>query len=177
MVPGGMCTHDTSRSYDSGRQSATDSHGCLVIISMLNRRSFLQSSLCWPLSAPFISPFTVRAEQQAKRRSSDETLTKSRPTDVESLAQAIVMKKDNLFFVARPDGNVPMTANHGMGLYYHDCRYLNGYELSIGGKTPAALSASAVQGAVGIFTLTNPEMHLHDGTMLRKEELGITWHR
>ncbi|HEV2175346.1 MAG TPA: glycogen debranching N-terminal domain-containing protein, partial [Nitrospira sp.] len=87
------------------------------------------------------------------------------------------MKKDNLFFVARPDGNVPMTANHGLGLYYHDCRYLDGYELAMAGQAPASLSASAVQGSVGIFTLTNPKMALRDGTMLEKEELGITWHR
>ncbi|HEX6531241.1 MAG TPA: glycogen debranching N-terminal domain-containing protein, partial [Nitrospira sp.] len=110
-------------------------------------------------------------------QSRDKTLTKGRPTDVESLAQAIVMKKDNLFFVARPDGNVPMTTNHGMGIYYHDCRYLNGYELTIGGQPPASLSASAVLGSVGIFTLTNPKMDLRGGTTLEKEELGITWHR
>ena len=144
---------------------------------MLNRRSFLHWSLCWPLSTPLIGPFTVRAEEQADSRPRDETLTKGRPTDVESLAQAIVMKKDNLFFVARPDGNVPMTANHGLGLYYHDCRYLDGYELAMAGQAPASLSASAVQGSVGIFTLTNPKMALRDGTMLEKEELGITWHR
>ncbi len=144
---------------------------------MLNRRSFLHCSLCWPLSAPLIGPFTVRAEEPADRRLPDETLTKGRPTDVESLAQAIVMKKDNLFFVARPDGNVPMTANHGLGLYYHDCRYLDGYELAMADQAPASLSASAVQGSIGIFTLTNPKMALPDGTMLDKEELGITWHR
>lgn len=124
-----------------------------------------------------IGPFTVRAEEQGKTQSRDETLTKGRPTDVESLAEAIVMKKDNLFFVARPDGNVPMTANHGMGLYYHDCRYLNGYELAMAGQAPASLSASAVQGSIGIFTLTNPKMDLRDGATLEKEELGITWHR
>jgi glycogen debranching enzyme len=144
---------------------------------MLNRRSFLHWSLCWPLSAPLIGPFAIRAEEQGKKRSRDETLSKGRPTDVESLAEAIVMKKDNVFFVARPDGNVPLTANHGMGLYYHDCRYLNGYELAMVGQSPASLSASAVQGSVGIFTLTNLKMDLRDGTTLEKEELGITWRR
>jgi glycogen debranching enzyme len=87
------------------------------------------------------------------------------------------MKDENLFFVAQPDGNVPMASHHGMGLYYHDCRYLNGYVLSIAGKAPASLSASAVQGAMGIFTLTNPAIELADGSRLDKEQLGITWRR
>jgi hypothetical protein len=132
---------------------------------MLNRRSFLHRSLSWPLSAPFIDPlFTVRVRNQPH----DETLTKDRPTDVESLAQAIVMKKDNLFFVARRDGTVPMTENHGLGLYYHDCRYLNGYELTVAGQPPVPLSASAVQGSIGLFTLTNPQIDLHDGTTMER---------
>jgi glycogen debranching enzyme len=143
---------------------------------MLNRRSFIHWSLCWPLSASLLSLSTAKSREDDQGRR-DETLTKGRPTDVESLARAIVMKKDNVFFVAQPDGSVPMTSNHGMGLYYHDCRYLNGYELTIDGQTPAALSASAAQGSIGIFTLTNPKMDLSDGTTLEKEELGITWHR
>ncbi|HTL61049.1 MAG TPA: glycogen debranching N-terminal domain-containing protein [Nitrospira sp.] len=104
-------------------------------------------------------------------------MTKTRPTNVESLAQAIVMKKDNLFFLAQRDGSVPMTGNHGLGLYYHDCRYLNGYELKLGGQPPVGLSASAAVGAVGIFTLTNPELVLPNGGKIPKEELGLTWHR
>jgi len=144
---------------------------------MLNRRSFLRWSLSWPLSAPLLGAISViHADEDADVRRS-EVLTKERPTDVESLADAIVMKKDNIFFVARPDGTVPMTANHGMGLYYHDCRYLNGYELTLAGHTPAPLSASAAKGFIGVFTLTNPEIELSDGSRLAKEELGVTWRR
>src|SRR5262249_46131068 len=115
--------------------------------------------------------------QQDHTGDRDETLTKGRPTDVESLATAIVIKQDNLFFLARPDGNVPMIGNHGMGLYYHDCRYLNGYELTIAGQAPALLSASAAQGSIGIFTLTNQPLQFQDKMSLGAEELGITWHR
>jgi glycogen debranching enzyme len=144
---------------------------------MLNRRSFLHWSLFWPLSGSLTGSQFLLASQEEKPERSDETLTKGRPTDVESLATAIVMKKDNLFFVARQDGNVPMTGNHGMGLYYHDCRYLNGYELTLAGQAAAPLSASAAQGAVGIFTLTNPPLQFPDKTTLDEEELGVTWHR
>src|ERR1041385_8823900 len=107
---------------------------------MLNRRSFLRRSFSWPLTASLIDPlFIVRVRNQAEGPH-DETLTKVSPTGVESLAQAIVMKSDNLFFVARRDGSVPMTENHGLGLYYHDCRYVNGYELMVAGQPPVPLS-------------------------------------
>ncbi|HEU4683895.1 MAG TPA: glycogen debranching N-terminal domain-containing protein [Nitrospira sp.] len=143
---------------------------------MLNRRTFLRCSLSWPLSAPLLNPHPVFAKETPQARR-DDTLTKGRPTDVESLAHAIVMKKDNVFFVAQPDGNVPMRGNHGMGLYYHDCRYLNGYELTLAGQAAAPLSASAAQGSMGVFTLTNPEIRLPDGGKIDKEQVGLTWHR
>jgi glycogen debranching enzyme len=143
---------------------------------MLNRRSFLRFSLSWPLAGSVLgAPSNLIANDEIKRF--EETLTKTRPTNVESLAQAIVMKKDNLFFLAQRDGAVPMTGNHGLGLYYHDCRYLNGYELSVGGLSPVGLSASAAVGAVGIFTLTNPELVLPTGEKIQKEQVGLTWHR
>jgi len=143
---------------------------------MLNRRSFLRCSLSWPLAGPVLgSPSSLLARDEVTEF--QQTLTKTRPTDVESLAQAIVMKKGNLFFVAQRDGNVPMTGNHGFGLYYHDCRYLNGYELKLGGVSPVGLSASAAVGAVGVFTLTNPELVLANGGKIGKEQLGLTWHR
>ena len=143
---------------------------------MLNRRSFLRFSFSWPLAGSvFASPLSLLADDQTQRF--EQTLTKTRPTGVESLAQAIVMKKDNLFFLAQRDGHVPMTGNHGLGLYYHDCRYLNGYELTLGGLPPVGLSASAAVGAVGIFSLTNPELVLPNGERVDKEQVGLTWHR
>jgi glycogen debranching enzyme len=142
---------------------------------MLNRRSLLRLCLSWPLAGPMLSPATLLAGDEKQRF--QETLTKTRPTNVESLAHAIVMKKDNLFFLADPSGDVPMTDNHGLGLYYHDCRYLNGYELTLDGLAPVGLSASAAVGAVGVFSLTNRELVLSSGDTIAKEELGLTWHR
>ena len=143
---------------------------------MLNRRSFLRCSLSWPLAGSILgSPSIMLAGDEIKQF--QETLTKTRPTNVESLAHAIVMKKDNLFFLAQADGVVPMTDTHGLGLYYHDCRYLNGYDLRLGGLAPVGLSASAAVGAVGVFALTNPELAMPNGEKIHKEELGLTWHR
>lgn len=142
----------------------------------INRRSLLRLSLAWPATVPLWSGTLSQAvESQDDRRK--ETLTKARPTTADSLADAIVIKNENVFFVARPDGNVPLGNSHGMGLYYRDCRYVNGYEIELAGEKPAHLSASSVQGSIGVFTLTNPRIELVNGGTLNEEELGLTWRR
>ena len=142
----------------------------------INRRSLLRFSLAWPATVPLWSGSLLRAAESKEDRRK-ETLTKERPATADSLADAIVIKNENVFFVARPDGNVPLMNSHGMGLYYHDCRYVNGYEMELAGRKPAHLSASSAQGSVGIFTLTNPRLELANGNILDEEELGITWRR
>lgn len=143
---------------------------------MIARRTFLRWSLAWPFALP-AAPCSLLQAADRKDKQRDETLTKGRPTNAESLAEAIVMKHENMFFVAQPDGNVPLDDSHGLGLYYRDCRYVNGYEMELAGKKPAHLSASSVQGAVGVFTLTNPTITLPNGTVVDKEDIGITWRR
>src|SRR6188768_3049643 len=96
----------------------------------INRRSLLRFSLAWPATVPFWSGPLLRASESKEDRRK-ETLTKERPAKADSLADAIVIKNENVFFVARPDGNVPLMNSHGMGLYYHDCRYVNGYEMEL----------------------------------------------
>lgn len=142
----------------------------------INRRSLLRFSLAWPATVP-LWPGALLQAAESKDDRREETLTKARPARADSLADAIVIKNENVFFVARPDGNVPLRNSHGMGLYYHDCRYVNGYEIELAGQKPAHLSASSVQGSSGVFTLTNPRIELEGGGFLDEEELGITWRR
>ncbi len=142
----------------------------------INRRSLLRFSLAWPATVPLWPGALLQAAESRDDRR-EETLTKVRPARADSLADAIVIKNENVFFVARPDGNVPLRNSHGMGLYYHDCRYVNGYEIELAGQKPAHLSASSVQGSSGVFTLTNPRIELEGGGFLDEEELGITWRR
>ena len=147
---------------------------------MIPRRTFLRRLLTWPLALPMAPSTLLPAadhNEDHREKTREETLTKGRPTRAEGLSEAIVMKQDNLFFVTQLDGNVPFTDSHGLGLYYHDCRYVNGYELELAGKKPVSLSASSVQGGMGVFALTNPQITLRDGTVIDKEELGITWRR
>src|SRR5260370_38617145 len=60
-----------------------------------------------------------------------------------NVAEALAIKNGNLFFLSEPDGTVPLAAGHGFGLYYPDCRFLNGYELKISGREHDVLDPNA----------------------------------
>lgn len=124
-----------------------------------------------------MAPIGLLHAADRKGDSRDETLTKGRPTSADGLLEAIVIKHENLFFVAQRDGNVPFSGSHGLDLYYHDCRYVSGYEMESAGKKPTPLSASSVQGARGVFASTNPQIKSPDGRVIDQEEIGITWRR
>ena len=51
-----------------------------------------------------------------------------------NVAQAVVIKDEDVFFLCDRSGNVPLGNEQGFGLYYHDCRFLQGYEVSIAGN-------------------------------------------
>src|SRR5438309_1516051 len=70
-----------------------------------------------------------------------------------SIAHAVVVKDEDTFFLTEPDGSVPLEPGHGFGLYYHDCRFLNGYELFIGGRKPEGLVWNADRGFMAVLGL------------------------
>ncbi len=96
---------------------------------------------------------------------------------VPSIAGATVLKSGDLFFLCESDGRVPLHNHHGLGLYYHDCRFLKGYELKIADIRPDALAWTADQGHTGLFDLTNPDLHMPDDRLIPKEQVGIKWER
>ena len=96
---------------------------------------------------------------------------------VKAIAGAIVLKNEDLFFLTAPDGRVPLGNHHGLGLYYHDCRYLNGYEMTMGGVYPDVLASTAERGYMASFELTNPDLHSPGRHMIRKEQISIRWIR
>ncbi len=79
----------------------------------------------------------------------------SRPRNV---AHAVVIKSGDLFLLCRHDGEVPAGNQDGFGLYYHDCRYLDGYEMRLAGTPPNSLLANAERGSVAEFELTNEKL-------------------
>jgi glycogen debranching enzyme len=94
-----------------------------------------------------------------------------------SIAKAVVIKQGNLFFLAPPQGEVPLSRGHGFGLYYHDCRYLNGYELLIAGEHPEALAARSWEGGRAVFQLTTPDFKAPNGRTIQRETVGLKWDR
>jgi glycogen debranching enzyme len=115
------------------------------------------------------------AEQDRER--DGRVLHKKKPPQVQSLAEAVVIKEEGLFLVSERDGHVPFEGAHGFGLYYHDCRFLNGYELRLDGRPANALTADAWQGAAAELELTNPGFQTAGGRAVQKEDVGIHWER
>jgi glycogen debranching enzyme len=104
-------------------------------------------------------------------------LLRGTPSITRSIADALVIKSDNLFFLCQPNGDVPLTSNHGYGLYYHDCRYLNGYEIRMADSTPTVLVSTARSGYSAIIELTNPEIVTEDGMHIPRDVVGVRWER
>jgi len=118
-------------------------------------------------------PTTPEEKQERKQR----IQTHGRSSVTRSIAGAIVVKAGDMFFLSEPNGRVPLSDMHGYGLYYHDCRFLNGYELKLGHAEPDLLAASANRGFTSIIELTNPDLKMAHGQLIRKEQVGITWER
>src|SRR6266699_3656120 len=93
-----------------------------------------------------------------------------------NVAEALVIKNGNMFFLSEPDGTLPLTPGHGFGLYYHDCRFLNGYELKICGKKPEVLVRNADRGFMATLGLSNPGVDMN-GKALSKHSVEIRWER
>jgi glycogen debranching enzyme len=94
-----------------------------------------------------------------------------------NIARAVVVKDEELFLVCEPSGDIPLGNDQGFGMYYHDCRFLNGYELTISGSPANALEASSEHGFMAEFVLTNPDLKQSGGTTIKKQSLGINWQR
>ena len=114
-------------------------------------------------------------EERQKRK--DHMLTHGRSSMTRSIAEAVVIKGEDLFFLTEPDGSVPIEGGHGFGLYYHDCRFLNGYEMKINGARPDKLVSTAAHGFMMVIELTNPDLQESDGRVIKKETIGMKWTR
>ena len=105
-----------------------------------------------------------------------DTLEQNTSSTARGIAGAQVVKNEDLAFLCQPNGNVPLSEGHGFGLYYHDCRYLDGYELALAGRTPEDLVATGVRGYMAEIELTNPEID-DGGEKVPKDTLGLHWER
>ncbi|MBO9539958.1 amylo-alpha-1,6-glucosidase [bacterium] len=115
--------------------------------------------------------------ERQRRERKQRVLAQRTPSVVRSIADAIVVKDQSVYFLSAPDGNVPLRQGHGFGLYYHDCRFLDGYELKLEGKPASVLASSASEGYQAVFQLSNPDLSGELRPLIPKEDLGIQWLR
>jgi len=112
-------------------------------------------------------------------------LTRRVSSRVQSIADALVLKDQALFFLSEPSGRVPLEAGHGLGLYFQDCRFLSGYDILVGDLAPDELGADAGRGYVALIETTNDaplparagDGHDEAGDPIEKQQLEIAWHR
>jgi glycogen debranching enzyme len=88
-----------------------------------------------------------------------------------------VIKDEDIFFLAEHDGGVPAGNQDGFGLYYHDCRFLDGYTLRIAGTAPNPLVATADRGSIARFESTNEKLKLDKSNSIPEQTFGITLQR
>lgn len=107
-----------------------------------------------------------------------QVLTKHRASVTHSIIGAVAIKHGDPAMFSRSDGMLPMGEdNLGYGLYARDCRFLNGYEIQLAGNVMEPLGVSEASGDRALFALSNREIRLQDGTVIQKDELGVTWER
>jgi glycogen debranching enzyme len=119
------------------------------------------------------APLEPKEQQKRKAR----VFTSPAPSITLSIADAIVIKNEELFFLTKLDGSVPLEGKHGFGLYYHDCRYLDGYQVQIADADPTVLVSNADDDFAAVFELTNPEITVSEDERIHLNEIGIKWQR
>ncbi len=115
-----------------------------------------------------------RKSKQARKA---ELLTRGVPSTTSSIANALCIKDRNIFLVTEADGSVPVQDNHGCGLYYHDCRYLDTYQMQIADSAPIVLAGVTATLGCATLELTNPHLEFPNGKQLPSGEIGIGWER
>jgi glycogen debranching enzyme len=112
-----------------------------------------------------------------KKKRKERLLTQGASSITTSIAEAVVIKNEDIYFLCQPNGNVPLGGNHGFGLYFGDCRTLNGYELKIAGSAPNLLGNESEDGFAAVFELTNPEIKVGEGEHVDRDTIGIKLER
>lgn len=114
---------------------------------------------------------------ESKEHRKQLMLTHHSPSRANPVADAIVIKNEDFFFLCNPDGSIPIGGNHGLGLYYHDCRFLSGYSLELAGVIPQTLAAVTSRGFEAMFELTNAYAVLPSGKPLHEQSFQVKWTR
>jgi glycogen debranching enzyme len=98
-------------------------------------------------------------------------------THAPDLGATTTLKSGALFLVTQTSGDIPApsarTGHHGLGLYFHDTRFLNEKRLHVNGHAMTLLFESADLGDRCTRELTNPELPMPDGGVIPHETIGL----
>ncbi len=126
------------------------------------------------------------SSRESQRKANSGKNTRSKPSTFRSkgsrgqptnIANAVVIKDADVFVLCQNDAGLPLDDDQGFGLYYHDCRFLKGYEISLGKSRLNALASSAAHGYKAEFELTNRDVGSSDKNRIQKQSIGFNWQR
>jgi glycogen debranching enzyme len=109
-----------------------------------------------------------RAEHESKVR----ILTQHEPAKITKSSDALVLKHGTVFLVATESGDIPFDLPHGYGLFFKDCRFLDGYALSLDGEPLTVLTGVAARGFETRHHLANPELRQGD-TLIPRNTIAV----
>lgn len=156
------------------RNSALSSPGGVV----LSRRQFLTLVPFLPsLSQALPSLSSNSLVSAPNTRQALDRPEDARPAGVTTFENAIVLKNGNLFCITDASGTMPLREKHGFGLYYQDCRVLDGFEMRLSGRLPVVIAASAPTGMMARWSFTNPTIRGGDGRVIPRQKLAIESYR
>ena len=95
------------------------------------------------------------------------------PIGAQDIRDTFVIKEMDLFLITNLDGNVPSGNVNGLGLYYHDTRYLSTYELVLEGINPIYLLSSGHERFTLVQELTNPDLITMSGIHVPRQVVRI----
>lgn len=95
------------------------------------------------------------------------------PIGAQDIRDTIVIKELDLFLITNLDGNVPRGNVNGLGLYFHDMRYLSTYELVLEGITPIYLLSTGRERFSLVQELTNPDLITRSGQHVPRQVIRI----
>ena len=126
-----------------------------------------------PLNPPEDKPDQSPAPRD--RQAADPVVTTSAERYVMGGGRAarLAIKEDDLFLYANELGQIPGAEDSALGLYYRDTRYLSRLELTIAGRQPVLLSASADRDYSATVELTNLEARTTDGHTLPQASVHV----
>jgi glycogen debranching enzyme len=113
--------------------------------------------------------------RDAVHQNKHEVTTQPASSFSDSIADAVPVKDGAVFMMTSPGGSIPFEQAHGLGLYYRDCRYLSGCELSLEGGAPEVLGSTADAGFAAMHFMTNRTLTTSDGRTIPAKTIDITW--